>query len=84
MNLTSYNELSGKIPTRTQLQTFEPIKFIGNLRLYGPPLTGKCQGETSNTTTIGGSKIYKKDADEFWYRTWILDSLRVFGEAVAL
>ena len=28
------------------------------------------QGETSNTTTIGGSKNYKKDADEFWYRTW--------------
>lgn len=62
----SYNELSGKIPTGTQLQTFEPIKFIGNLGLYGPPLTGKCQGETSYTSTIGGSKNYKKDADEFW------------------
>ncbi|KAL4652621.1 hypothetical protein ACB092_01G245100 [Castanea dentata] len=62
----SYNEFSGKIPTGTQLQTFEPIKFIGNLGLYGPPLTGMCQGETSNATTIGGNKNYKRDADEFW------------------
>jgi hypothetical protein len=33
--------LVGKIPTGTQLQTFETSSFEGNDGLYGPPLTEK-------------------------------------------
>ncbi|GMY36256.1 receptor-like protein EIX2 [Fagus crenata] len=63
----SYNEFSGKIPTGTQLQSFSPLKFIGNLGLCGPPLIEKCPGDvTSNTTTNSRSKSYQEDGDEFW------------------
>ncbi|KEH28916.1 putative leucine-rich repeat-containing, plant-type, leucine-rich repeat domain, L [Medicago truncatula] len=34
----SFNQLSGKIPTGTQLQSFPETSFIGNEKLYGPPL----------------------------------------------
>ena len=64
----SYNELSGRIPTiSTQLQTFDPLRFIGNRGLCGPPLIEKCPGDvTSNTATNGGGKNYQEDVDEFW------------------
>ncbi|KAF4396653.1 hypothetical protein G4B88_028967 [Cannabis sativa] len=32
----SYTNLSGRVPTNTQLQSFNPSSFIGN-SLYGPP-----------------------------------------------
>ncbi|GAU38162.1 hypothetical protein TSUD_263880 [Trifolium subterraneum] len=35
----SFNHLVGKIPTGTQLQSFEASSFEGNYGLYGPPLT---------------------------------------------
>jgi EIX receptor 1/2 len=64
----SYNELSERIPTiSTQLQTFDPLRFIGNRGLCGAPLIEKCPGDvTSNTTTNGGGKNYQEDVDEFW------------------
>jgi len=34
----SFNHLVGKIPTGTQLQSFEASSFRGNDGLYGPPL----------------------------------------------
>ena len=37
----SYNHLKGKIPTGTQLQTFDASRFIGN-NLCGPPLPINC------------------------------------------
>ena len=36
----SYNNLSGKIPSGTQIQGSTPLSFIGNPELYGVPLTG--------------------------------------------
>uniref|UniRef100_A0A2N9J5Z6 RNase H type-1 domain-containing protein n=1 Tax=Fagus sylvatica TaxID=28930 RepID=A0A2N9J5Z6_FAGSY len=77
----SSNQLQGSIPNDfgnlnsleqlilqgTQLQSFDPLKFIGNRRLCGLPLIEKCPGDvTSNTTTNGGSKSYQQDGDEFW------------------
>jgi len=35
----SFNKLAGPIPTGTQLQSFNPSSYEGNLGLYGPPLT---------------------------------------------
>ncbi|KAK1383415.1 hypothetical protein POM88_021150 [Heracleum sosnowskyi] len=40
----SYNELSGKIPTGSQIQTFPETSFEGNKRLCGPPLHINCSG----------------------------------------
>jgi hypothetical protein len=37
----SFNHLTGKIPTGTQLQSFQPSSFEGNYGLYGPPLIKK-------------------------------------------
>ena len=37
----SYN-LSGKIPSGTQIQVFSPLSFIGNPKLCGAPLTDDC------------------------------------------
>ena len=36
----SYNNFSRKIPSGTQIQSFSPLSFIGNPKLYGAPLTG--------------------------------------------
>ncbi|TYH46803.1 hypothetical protein ES332_D11G364800v1, partial [Gossypium tomentosum] len=36
----SYNNLTGQIPTSTQLQSFENLSYVGN-HLCGPPLTKK-------------------------------------------
>ncbi|XP_024985339.1 receptor-like protein EIX2 [Cynara cardunculus var. scolymus] len=41
----SHNSLSGRIPSSTQLQSFEPSRYVGNAGLCGPPLTKNCPGE---------------------------------------
>ncbi|XVF09977.1 hypothetical protein REPUB_Repub07fG0144400 [Reevesia pubescens] len=38
----SYNNLSGKIPSSTQLQNCEASAFGHNLALCGPPVTPSC------------------------------------------
>ncbi|VAI68822.1 unnamed protein product [Triticum turgidum subsp. durum] len=50
MNL-SYNNLSGKIPTGNQLQTFDASDYIGNIGLCGYPLTNNCTGNSSSRPT---------------------------------
>ncbi|XP_028123385.1 receptor-like protein EIX2 [Camellia sinensis] len=41
----SHNRLSRRIPISTQLQSFDPYVYSGNLELYGLPLPNKCPGE---------------------------------------
>ncbi|KAK1435276.1 hypothetical protein QVD17_01037 [Tagetes erecta] len=41
----SYNDLSGRIPVSTQLQSFEALRYIGNVGLYGLPLPKYCPGD---------------------------------------
>ncbi|KAF6138210.1 hypothetical protein GIB67_011050 [Kingdonia uniflora] len=38
----SYNSLSGKIPSGTQLQSFSESSYIGNPGICGPPFIKKC------------------------------------------
>ncbi|KAL6343099.1 hypothetical protein AAG906_018936 [Vitis piasezkii] len=38
----SYNNFSGRIPSGTQLQSFDAISYIGNAELCGAPLTKNC------------------------------------------
>ena len=46
LNLSN-NNLSGKIPTGTQLQTFDSSSYEGNPFLYGRPLDKLCASEDS-------------------------------------
>ncbi|KAJ4821760.1 hypothetical protein Tsubulata_041294, partial [Turnera subulata] len=41
----SYNNLSGKIPLSTQLQSLDSSGFMGNLKLCGKPLPNVCSGD---------------------------------------
>ncbi|KAM3196536.1 hypothetical protein ACQJBY_072301 [Aegilops geniculata] len=50
MNL-SYNNLSGKIPTGNQFQTFDASDYIGNIGLCGYPLTNNCTGNSLSGPT---------------------------------
>ncbi|GKB52222.1 leucine-rich repeat domain, L domain-like protein, partial [Tanacetum coccineum] len=47
----SHNNLSGRIPSGTQLQTSEPSRYIGNAGLCGPPLTKYCPGDREPEVT---------------------------------
>jgi EIX receptor 1/2 len=49
MNLSS-NNLEGKIPLSTQLQSFDPSTYAGNKRLCGPPLINHCPGDVISPT----------------------------------
>ncbi|KAF3972647.1 hypothetical protein CMV_003854 [Castanea mollissima] len=62
LNLSG-NMLTGKIPQNigTQLQSFDPSKFMGNAGLCGPPLVEKCPEDV--TSNAGGSKKHQEDRD---------------------
>ncbi|KAF3972648.1 hypothetical protein CMV_003854 [Castanea mollissima] len=45
----------------TQLQSFDPSKFMGNAGLCGPPLVEKCPEDV--TSNAGGSKKHQEDRD---------------------
>ncbi|KAG9441153.1 hypothetical protein H6P81_017007 [Aristolochia fimbriata] len=47
----SNNNLSGKIPFIGHLITFENSSYIGNEKLYGPPLSNKCPGDHETLQT---------------------------------
>ncbi|KAF6176152.1 hypothetical protein GIB67_023443 [Kingdonia uniflora] len=68
----SYNNLSGEIPTGSQLQTFTESSYLGNDALCGTPLLKKCKrndfGETTHTKA--------QDSDEY-------DMMEQFYVAVA-
>ncbi|KAF6147333.1 hypothetical protein GIB67_002352 [Kingdonia uniflora] len=68
----SYNNLSGEIPTGSQLQTFTESSYLGNDALCGTPLLKKCKrndfGETPHTKA--------QDSDEY-------DMMEQFYVAVA-
>ena len=55
----SYNNFSGRIPSGTQLQSFDAVRYIGNPQLCGDPLPKSCKppiGESHNRTSIGKTK----------------------------
>ena len=50
----SYNNLSGRIPSSTRLQSFDALNYIENPQLCGDPLPKHCiEEEHSNSTPIG-------------------------------
>ncbi|KAL7595055.1 hypothetical protein Lser_V15G28998 [Lactuca serriola] len=58
----------GRIPSSTQLQSFEPSIYDGNSQICGLPLTKKCPGDEESEVppVVGKSKSDEKDIDEFW------------------
>ncbi|MFQ6664496.1 hypothetical protein Gotur_031581 [Gossypium turneri] len=58
----SYNNLTGQIPTSTQLQSIESLSDVGN-HLCGPPLTKNCTSKgiltdaTNNGSSSDGNKV---------------------------
>ena len=65
----SYNNLSGKIPSGTQLQGFDASYFIGNRALCGPPLTQKCPGEETPSRSEATTKDNEENEDDLgkWF-----------------
>ncbi|GKB02390.1 leucine-rich repeat domain, L domain-like protein [Tanacetum coccineum] len=50
----SFNNLSGRVPSSTQLQSFPPERFTGNVGLCGLPTTTKClEDEDQGVPPIG-------------------------------
>ncbi|TYJ39011.1 hypothetical protein E1A91_A04G035700v1, partial [Gossypium mustelinum] len=62
-------KLSGKIPTSTQLQSFDPSSFSHNRGLCGPPVSPNCSmgDPPPGKPAVGG----EEDCDEFmkWFYT---------------
>ncbi|KAL7238529.1 hypothetical protein ACSBR2_004589 [Camellia fascicularis] len=65
----SHNRLSGRIPISTQLQSFDPSVYSGNLELCGLPLPNKCPGEEivvePPVLVRGKEKRIQEDDDKF-------------------
>ncbi|GJW36764.1 leucine-rich repeat-containing protein [Tanacetum coccineum] len=55
----SFNDLSGRIPLGTQLQTFNASRYIGNPGLCGRPLPKKCTGDEA----LGVPPVGESDGD---------------------
>ncbi|KAF5819996.1 putative non-specific serine/threonine protein kinase [Helianthus annuus] len=65
----SYNNLSGRIPSGTQLQTFEPTRYTGNTGLCGPPLAKYCprDKELEVAPFVYGSEGEGEDDIRIWF-----------------
>ncbi|KAH7517539.1 hypothetical protein FEM48_Zijuj09G0075700 [Ziziphus jujuba var. spinosa] len=77
----SYNHSEGKIPTSTQLQSFEASTdaYLGNTRLCGPPLQTICP---EKETLMGGDELDVADGAEWLDMSWFYMGLGVgFGIA---
>nr|GEV38591.1 hypothetical protein [Tanacetum cinerariifolium] len=55
----SFNDLSGRIPLGTQLQSFDASRYIGNPGLCGRPLPNKCSGDED----LGVPPVGESDGD---------------------
>lgn len=78
----SYNNLSGQIPSSTQLQSFDASAFIGNPALCGPPVTHKClEGDSPRSPVMNGViQDNKETVHEFsaWFYTGMENGFCVF------
>ncbi|KAJ9555407.1 hypothetical protein OSB04_010021 [Centaurea solstitialis] len=55
----------GRIPSGTQLQSFEPSRYIGNAGLCGPPITRSCPGDEV-PSMARESESGEESIDELW------------------
>ncbi|KAM6581708.1 hypothetical protein CsatA_005482 [Cannabis sativa] len=57
----SNNKLSGRIPTSTQLQSFNASSYAKNFALCGVPLTSSCPGDETSLQSFSTSNGSKND-----------------------
>ena len=73
----SYNNLSRRIPPGTQIQTFSPLSFFGNVELCGAPLPKNCpeddEEETQRTTGVGENREFPEIAWRHAYFQYLDD-----------
>ncbi|CAH1452703.1 unnamed protein product [Lactuca virosa] len=58
-----------RIPSSTQLQSFEPSRYDGNPRLCGPPINKKCHGDEEleePPVVVGRNEGDEEGVDEVW------------------
>ncbi|CAN0863424.1 Receptor-like protein EIX2 [Linum grandiflorum] len=70
----SYNNLSGRIPSSTQLQSFASSSFIGNKGLCGSPLNASC----SRMNLVPGSGEGNGDYHLQWFSVSVMSGF-AFG-----
>ncbi|KAK8521702.1 hypothetical protein V6N13_021786 [Hibiscus sabdariffa] len=71
----SNNNLSEKIPSGTQLQSFNATSYSGNSRLYGAPLR-KCPGdETPKLPNTNNTKSNTESDEESFEPLWFFTGL---------
>ena len=60
----SYNNLSGRIPSSTQLQSFDAVRYIGNPQLCDDPLPKSCtiKEQSLNKSPIGSVEDDSKNS----------------------
>ncbi|PWA69903.1 leucine-rich repeat domain, L domain-like protein [Artemisia annua] len=66
----SFNNLSGRVPSSTQLQSFPPERFTGNVGLCGLPTAKKClEDEDLGVPHVGDSEGDAESTDELqrWF-----------------
>ncbi|PWA39277.1 leucine-rich repeat domain, L domain-like protein [Artemisia annua] len=66
----SFNNLSGRVPSSTQLQSFPPERFTGNVGLCGLPTAKKClEDEDLGVPPVGDSEGDAESTDELqrWF-----------------
>ncbi|CAN6558147.1 unnamed protein product [Malus baccata var. baccata] len=63
----SYNNLEGKIPTSTQLQSFNASAFEGNPKLCGAPLPNECREIDADNKNIVDQDANNKGDELPWF-----------------
>jgi hypothetical protein len=63
MNL-SFNNLEGKIPLGTQIQSFDPSTYVGNSGLCGSPLINHCPEDVISPTRSHEKHVTDEDEDK--------------------
>nr|GEX63755.1 leucine-rich repeat protein [Tanacetum cinerariifolium] len=64
----SHNNLSGQIPTGSQLQTLmDPSIYVGNRDLCGAPLPKNCSNNEDQTTMQKNSKAANHKSNKIWF-----------------
>ncbi|KAL6178482.1 hypothetical protein ACLB2K_050000 [Fragaria x ananassa] len=70
-----HNNLSGRIPLGTQLQSFNATVYMGNFGLCGPPLTPNC---SENGTTQADDDMKEDDNDGLISRGFFISTVLGF------
>ncbi|XP_059654816.1 receptor-like protein EIX2 [Cornus florida] len=72
--------MSGKIPSSTQLQSFDASAYAGNHELCGLPLPNKCPGdETTLEPSVNKDDIIQGNEDRFINREFYVSTGIGFG-----